>query len=166
MSLPWIDIGLLILVGGFTITGFAVGFVQTAANLAGTILGIALAGRFVDPVMAFLHSASGITRVIVYLVLYALLSRLVGFAFWLVRKTFGFLRHIPLVPTVNRLLGAALGLLEGLIAVGAAIFIALQFIPETTVTSALQQSTVAAWLLVLMQAFKYLLPQAMRLLNQ
>lgn len=163
--MPWIDIGLVVLVGGFVLTGFGFGFVQTAANLVGSILGIALAGRLVDPAMNLIGSQSGITRIIVYIVLYAFISALLGFIFWILRKTFGFLKVVPLVPTINRLLGAVLGLIEGLIAVGAAIFIALQFLPEATVTSTLQHSVVAVWLVLIMQAFKFLLPEALRVLR-
>lgn len=163
--MPWIDIGLLVLVGGFVLTGLFSGFVQMVANLVATILGIALAGRLIDPAMAYFHTTNGATRVIAYIVLYSVLSALIGFAFWILRKTFGFLRHVPLVPTINRLLGAVFGLLEGLLALGAAIFVALQFIPETTVSGWLMQSTVASYLLVVMSTFKFLLPQALQLLK-
>ena len=163
--MSWIDIVLIVLVGGFILTGLWAGFVQTLGNLIGAILGIIIAGHYVDNVMVLIHSTNGITRVVVYLILYALVSSIFGALFWIVCKLFSFIKIIPLVPTINHLLGAVLGLVEGLIAVGAAIFIALQFLPASTVTSALSHSVVAAGLLAIMQLFKFLLPQAFQILS-
>ncbi len=164
--MPWIDIVLLVLLAGFTITGLLLGFVQTAGNVLGTIVGVYVAGVLVDPAMSLIHSTSGITRVVTFIVLYGLASRLFDVAFWFVRKTFGFLAWIPLIPTLNHIVGAVLGLLEGVIAVSACVFIAAQFLPEALVHSTVATSAVAGYLLALMTVVKFLLPQALQLLRR
>ncbi len=164
--MPWIDIGLLVLIVGFTLVGFWLGFVQMMGNLLGTFLGITVAGRLVDPVMTWMHSDSGWTRVIVFIVAYSIVSRVFDVVFWFVRKTFGVISWLPLAGLANRMVGAVLGLAEGIIAIGAALFVASAFVPEPTLQAWLATSSVAWALLAIMQLFKFLLPEAIRLLNR
>ncbi len=164
--MPWIDIGLLVTIAGFALVGFWLGFVQMVGNLLGVMLGIVAAGRLVDPVMAWLDSDSGWTRVVVFVIAYTIVSRLFDIAFWFFRKTFGVISWLPLAGLANRLVGAVFGLAEGILTIGAILFVASAFVPEPTLHGWISTSRVAWVLLAVMEAFKFLLPEAIRLLNK
>lgn len=164
--MPWIDIGLLVVIIGFTCVGFWLGFVQMVGNLIGVLLGITVAGRLVDPVMMWLESDSGWTRVVVFVVAYTIVSRVFDIAFWFIRKTFGVISWLPLAGLANRMVGAVLGLAEGILTIGAMLFVASAFVPEPTLQTWISTSSVAWALLAIMQLFKFLLPEAIRLLNR
>ncbi len=164
--MSWIDINLLVLIVGFTVVGFAVGFVQMAGNLLGTIIGIVLASRLTGTVAGWVGAAeAGWARVTVFLVLYGIVSGLFGLVTWVASMAFGLVKLVPLVPTVNRLLGAVLGAAAGVVTVGAALFVAGQLLPPETVRSAIETSVVAGPLVSLMRLSTFLLPEALRVIQ-
>lgn len=165
--MPWIDIVLLVLLAGFALTGLWLGFVQTLGNIVGTVVGIMVASHLIDPVAHWFGWATtaGWQRVLLFIFLYGLVSRLFDLAFWIVRKVLGFVAWVPFVPTINRILGAVLGLIEGGLAIAAALFIASTVLPEATVQAFIHPSVIAQLLLVVTSVVKYLLPEAMRLVS-
>lgn len=165
--MPWIDIILLVVLAGFVLTGLWLGFIQTLGDIVGTVVAIAIASHLIGPVSEWFGWATtaGWQRVLLFIFLYGLISRLWALLFWLVRKVLGFVAWIPFVPTVNRILGAVLGLVEGVLAVAAALFIASTVLPAATVEAFIRPSAVAQLLLAMTSVVKYLLPEAMRLVS-
>ena len=68
----------------------------------------------------------------------------------------------PFVKTIDRLLGGALGFLEGVIAVGIILYAALLILPENVVREWVQGSGVATRLLIVMDVLQVLLPDYLR----
>ncbi len=126
-----IDISLLVLLGGFVLYGFWFGIIHMVGALIGVVFGAFAAGHFYGPVAAWMApwfgSSQNLAKVVAFVLVFVLVNRLVGLAFWIVEKIFKFIAVIPFVKTFNRLLGAALGLLEGTLVIGLAVYFAARF---------------------------------------
>ena len=82
-SLPIVDLFLVLIISGFTLLGFFHGFLRTAGNLLATILGLYLTGRLIGPFterFSFLSNGT-VGLIFGYVILYTILSRLIGLGF-------------------------------------------------------------------------------------
>ena len=161
----FIDIVLLVIVGAFVFFGLFFGLVHTIGSLLGTILGIIVASHFVEPTFdafGFLLGGGSAARIIIFIILFLVVSRLSGVILWFVEKIFGFFSIIPFAGTINRLLGAGLGLIEGIIVVGVVLFYAMQVLPVDTLLASLDSSVVADFLLATVSALQILFPETLR----
>lgn len=163
------DLVLVILLGGFVLYGLWFGFIQSLGSLVGVIFGAFGAGRLFEPVaMKFLWLFGGnanLARVVVFLVLFTLGNRIVGFVFSLIDRTFKVLTIIPFLASINRLAGAVFGFLEGSFVLGGALFLAAKFPLSPAFTAAMGQSVVAAYLLGVAKVLVPLLPELVRQLE-
>ena len=161
----FIDLLLLCIVGAFVLLGFFFGFIHTLGSLVGTILGIFLTSRLIEPTFAsygFLVGGGNTGRIIVFIVLFVLISRLIGVVFWVLGKIFNILAFIPFAKMFDRLLGAIFGFVEGVMIVGIMIFYAMQVLPQDTLLAALETSALAKLLVALASAMQILLPEALK----
>ncbi|PJE77176.1 hypothetical protein COV05_01015 [Candidatus Uhrbacteria bacterium CG10_big_fil_rev_8_21_14_0_10_48_16] len=150
----FIDIILLVIVGAFVFFGLFFGLIHTIGSIIGSIIGIVAATFLTDAVVnmfGFL-SDSGPTKVFVFVVIFLIISRLIGLVIMILEKVFGFFSIIPFAKTINHLLGAGLGFIEGLIIVGVVLFYAMQVLPEDTLFYALEGSFVAKYLVAFVSA--------------
>ncbi|MEK7665834.1 MAG: CvpA family protein [Patescibacteria group bacterium] len=146
------DVLILIIVFGFAFAGFFFGLIHTFGSLVGTIAGFLVASKFSWVVAGWLEpllGSSGVVKVIIFILLFLLASRLVGFIFWIVEKVFNFVSIVPFIKSINRLLGAVLGFLEGIIIVGAVLYYTNSILPEWVLslggTSSFSTYTVAVF---------------------
>jgi len=156
-----VDVLIILVVGAFVFAGFFFGLVHTLGSLIGAILSLIITTRIIEPVygtIGFIFGGESAGKVFVFIVLFLLVARLLGLAFWLVGKVIGLLAWIPFASTINRLLGALFGLVEGIIFVGVATYFALQYLPPDTIRAALEHSLMANWLLALTAALQVLFP--------
>jgi membrane protein required for colicin V production len=165
--MAFVDIVLLVIIGAFVLFGLFFGLVHTLGALIGAILGIFLASRFIDPVFdvvgPFIGNGS-VARIIIFIILFLFVSRLAGFVLWLIEKLLGVLKIIPFAGFLNRLLGGAFGLLEGVVVVGIVLFYSTQVLPQDTILAALQTSTIADFLLSAVSTLQVLFPESMRMM--
>jgi len=152
------DIVLLIILSGFIFYGLFFGLIRALGSIIGIIGGLWLALIFYLTVfdwaknLFFGHEIAG--KIIVFIVLFTLINRLVGFIFALLDRTFDLLSVIPFLKTINRLAGAALGFVEG----GLVIGLALLYISQTAFGNWLDASKVAPFLISYTKAILLLLP--------
>ncbi len=153
-----IDIVLLIILSGFIFYGLFFGLIRTLGSLIGWVVGLWLTILFYltafDYVknLFFGHELAG--KIVVFLVLFTLINRLIGFVFALIDRTFDLLSVIPFLKTINRLAGAALGFIEG----GLVLGLALLIISESAFGGWLAASKVAPFLTSFAKAITPLLP--------
>ena len=156
--MPIFDVVLLIILAGFVFYGLFFGLIRTLGSLLGVVIGLWLTFVFYLTVFAWLqnlffgHELAG--KIIVFLVLFTLFNRLIGFIFALIDRTFDLISVIPFLKTINRLAGAALGFIEG----GLVLGLILLFISQTAFASWLDNSKVAPFLISYIQAIMPLLP--------
>lgn len=161
----FIDIILIVIVGAFVLFGLFFGLVHTLGSLLGAILGIILASRLVDPAFetfGFLFGGGSFSRILIFIIIFFLVTRLVGLVFWLVGKVFDVLAWIPFARSFDRLLGGLFGFVEGVIVVGVVLFYAMQVLPDDTLRTMLETSVVADFLVATMSALQVFFPEAAR----
>lgn len=154
-----LDVILLIILAGFVFYGLFFGLIRTLGSLLGIVVGLWLTAMFYLPAFAWVknlffgHDLAG--KIIVFIVLFTLVNRLIGFIFALIDRTFDLLSVIPFLKTINRLAGAVLGFITG----GLVLGFALLYISQTAFSGYLAASKVAPFLINYTKAVTPLLPR-------
>jgi membrane protein required for colicin V production len=164
----FIDLILIVIIGAFVIFGLFFGLIHTIGSLVGTLFGILIASHLVNPfthTLSFLFGNSGLAKVIVFIVLFVIASRLIGLLFLMFEKVFHMVSFIPFVKSINRLLGGFFGFIEGVIVVGIILFYAMQVLPDDTLLLALESSAVAEYLVAAVSVFKVLFPDSLGMIE-
>ena len=163
-----VDVILVVIIALFVLFGFLFGLVHTLGSLVGTILGTVLASRLIEPAFEKFGSFLGggaIAKIVLFIVIFILISRVIGLLFWVVEKVLGIFAMVPFAKTFNHLLGAIFGFVEGVIVVGVVLFFALQYLPNDAVRAALEQSNVATYLLAITAAIQVMYPEAAKTIS-
>jgi len=163
------DITLLVIVSGFALFGLWFGLVHTIGSLIGTAFGVYLASRYYEPVANWIIGFSGwnqnYIKVIVFIVSFTLITRLVGFVFWIMEKFLTIFTRMPFVHGMDKLLGAIFGILEGAVVVGVSLYFIARFPISLSFMSGLAQSQVAPPLVKIASILVPLFPEALRMLR-
>jgi membrane protein required for colicin V production len=164
--MPLVDILLLIILGGFVLYGFWFGLIHTLGGLVGVIVASLVSTRLYVPLSEWAQLVFGgndnIVRVITFIVLFILITRLVGFLFYILERIFRVIAVLPFLKSINRLGGAVLGLIEGVFLVGGILLFIAIFPVGTRVDQAIQQSDVARYLVNTYRVIVPLLPSQIR----
>jgi uncharacterized membrane protein required for colicin V production len=163
------DIILLSIIVAFGLAGFFFGFIHTLGSLLGTVFGVYLASRYYGVMAGWLMNITGwqgnITKVVMFVVAFFLITRLVGIAFFFIEKFFNILKFLPFVKTFDRFIGLGLGIAEGIITIGFTIFFIERFPLSTGVMTHLATSVIAPYASGIASGLWPLLPEAFRLLQ-
>lgn len=167
--MTWIDLSLLVIIGGFALFGFWFGFIHTAGSLMGTLAGAYLASRYYEPMAQWLMRITGwegnTARVVMFVLAFFVISRAVGFLFFIVDKLLSIITRLPFISSINRVLGAALGFLEGVMTIGLILFFIERFPVSEKFMTILAQSELAPKFRSVADIFIPLLPDALKLLH-
>ena len=129
--MPYFDIALILIIFGFEVVGWKYGLVHALGSILGTIVGIYLASRWYAPVANWLinatHWSSNFSRVVVFIIVFLIINRLVGIAFWLIDKALSIITRLPIIHGINKLLGFGFGIIEGVLVVGIILFFINKF---------------------------------------
>ncbi|MBI5732174.1 MAG: CvpA family protein [Candidatus Magasanikbacteria bacterium] len=161
-----LDIILLIILGGFALFGLWFGLIHTLGSLLGTIIGAFVSSHFYGPIAAWVGQLTGgnenLVKIVVFILLFTIVNRLVGFVFWLMERVFNILKIVPFLSAINRLLGGIFGLFEGTLVLGLVLFFISKFPFSDWLIPALAKSTVAASLIKISSLLWPLLPAALK----
>ncbi len=167
--MPSLDIIFIAVIAIFAIAGLRFGLIHALGSLLGVVLGIFLASRYYDLAASwlagFLGWESNTAKIVLFVVGFLLIVRLVGIAFWFFRKILSVFTHLPLVGTVNRLLGAVFGALEGTLTLAAIVYFIERFPISEALMQKLAQSDMAAFFSNIANLLVPLLPDAFQLLK-
>ena len=145
--MPIVDILLLILLLGFLVNGYRRGFILTAGQLVGILIGLFLARLWTPFALArlapFFGGQSGWPYLIIFLLIFLFVDQAVALLFRIVHTLFKILTIIPFLATINSILGAVLGLTAGGAFVGGASYIIITFRVDPTFIMFLNSSRVA-----------------------
>lgn len=154
-----VDVCMILIVGGFVLFGVFFGFVHSVCSLLGTIISVVIASRGVDAIIAkfgFMFGSGATGRVLAFIAIFFIVSRVIGLVFWFARKLFGFFSIIPFATVVDRILGACFGFAEGVIFIGVAVAFALRNLPTDVVTLTLKSSVIGDLLIALASGLQVL----------
>ena len=85
--------------------------------------------------------------------------------FWIINKVFNLVSIIPFTKSLNRILGALLGLIEGVLVLGVIIYFVSRFVTSEWFISVLASSKVAVLLVDIASVLTPLLPALLRQLQ-
>lgn len=157
----WIDWIFFAIIALAFIRGLRQGFVKQVFRVLGLFLNLYLAGRWAPAIVAWLNNSSGLSTRVRVLILsflgdyrlepmvlsvigYLLAWAAASIVFSLVLNIFDSVAKLPLIASVNKITGAALGFLKG----GVTVFVLaslLSFLPSSTRLGALgEQSYIVA----------------------
>jgi len=166
MFLTIFDLILILILFLFIAFGFALGLIQTIGALVGVVLGAWLAGVYYQPVgewlTPFFLGHENTALVIAFILIFVLVDRLIGLVFWLINKIFKIISIIPFTKTINRLLGALLGFLEGTLVLGLSLYFIIRFPFSEWFSGVIAGSKVALWLIEMGNFLAPLLPTVLR----
>jgi membrane protein required for colicin V production len=119
MYLEYIDIFLFLILLGFVYNGISKGFIKLLGRIVALVLGIILTSHLYIPIYLFLNQFfslnESIAKISIFILTYIILNRIINWLFVLIEKVYKLLSIIPFTKFINKLLGAILGLLEGLL---------------------------------------------------
>lgn len=167
MFLTILDLVLILIIFCFIAYGFALGLIQAIGSLVGLFLGAWIAGMYYQPVgdwlSPFILNNQKAAYVVAFILVFIIVSKIVGLIFLLIEKVFHIISIIPFLKTINRLAGGLLGLAEGVLFLGLGLYVANQFFQSGRIHELIQESQVAALLLI---AAKLLVPLIPKLIEQ
>lgn len=151
-----LNILLIVALLGFVGAGMKDGFVHTLGRLVGAVVGFLVARTWSISLGSFLSVflPSGWARFVAFIIIFMIVTRLVGFLFKLADGAFRLLSVIPFLKTINNFLGALLGIVEGVIIIGGSIWIIVNFNLIPSLIQLLNNSSVAK---IISRAFTFLL---------
>ena len=163
------DIVLLVIISAFALFGLWFGLVHTLGSLIGTAFGVYLASRYYEPIAGWIINFSGWSqnyiKVIVFIVTFLLITRLVGFVFWVMEKFLTIFTRMPFIHGLDRIMGAIFGFLEGAVVVGVCLFFISRFPISLLFMDGLAHSQLAPPLVKLASILIPLFPEALRMLR-
>lgn len=144
-----VDIVLVVVILSFAGRGWKDGAVESLGGLIGTVIAF-LASRFFSnyfglPFGLLFPGREGIGRLIAFIIIFVLIYRLVGWLFTLAAKLLKVVTSLPVVSLLDSIIGAACGLLSGIVLVGSTVYLVMSFRLDPTVMDWLSRSTVAGW---------------------
>lgn len=151
MFLTIFDLILLLILFCFISFSFWLGLIQTLGGIVGLFLGVWISGMYYEPFAAwlgpYLLDHENVAKVIAFIVIFTIVNRLVGLIFYLINKIFNLISIIPFLKSINRLAGALLGFVEGVLILGAILLMVSHFPISEWLTQIIEGSRVASWLL-------------------
>lgn len=163
------DISLLVIIAGFALFGLWFGLVHTLGSLIGTVVGIYLASRFYAPLAQWIINFTGWNQnyitVSVFIISFLIITRLVGFIFWILQKFLSIFTSLPFIKGLDRILGMVFGILEGALVVGVSLYFIARFPISLMFMNGLAESQVAPPLVRLASILVPLFPEALRMLR-
>ena len=149
-----VDIVLLIILALFTLSGFVSGLIRSVGNLVGFVAGIIIANWAIIYLRESTSLISGpITALVAFFIIATLISFLVGWLVDLIEGLRQILSIIPFLSSINRLLGALFGFVEGILIIAAIAFVSTRYIPEGELQASILDSKVISALDVIAPLF-------------
>lgn len=155
-----LDIILVLLLLLFAAVGFRLGALHAVGGVVGFVVGLMIADTYYIglsqklSMLNFGHEL--ILKMVVYGLIVAISSRVVGLVFWFIEKLVGIL---PLLGTFNLVIGAFAGFLEGALIMGFVLSMLVRYPSITVVTQELSRSRVSPIIIQGFSVLTNLLPQ-------
>lgn len=158
------DIVLLIIFFGFVGAGYYFGLIHTLGAVAGVVVGVIVAGSLnsgIYPFFQFFMLKENAAKIIGFVIIFLVVSRLIGYMVHALDKGFKLARLIPFATMVNRLGGALLGFFEAALTIGVILYVASNFQLSPEITQAINDSAFAGLLMKIAGIITPLIPDSL-----
>ncbi|TSC55945.1 MAG: membrane protein required for colicin V production [Parcubacteria group bacterium Gr01-1014_18] len=160
-----LDLILILILGAFVVSGLWIGFVGTLGALLGVFVATYFAGswfeKIADSVSFLFLGNQNMANVVVFVGLFTIIHHLFGVLFWGVELIFRIVSLVPFIRTFNRMLGAILGFVEGVLAISVVLYIVARF-PIGSFSEMLIDSRLAKFFLIVAKVLTPLLPESVQ----
>lgn len=168
--MSYFDIALLVILAGFLINGLTKGLIRLLGQVVGLIAASYLSSHFYLTFyqwgQAIVNWSEGTEKLLAFIILFILISSLMSALFIVIEKIFNLISIIPFTKLINRLLGGALGLLEGSLVLGLILFVAVRYTwIDSLLGNQLVSSQVSPWLIKVANIVMPFLPEALKALK-
>jgi membrane protein required for colicin V production len=168
--MSYFDIALIVIVLGFVFNGLAKGLIRLLGNIVGLIVGAFVASRFYLPFYEWSQNIFGsrenLGKVVSFIVVFVLVTMVIDWVFVILEKIFNVISIIPFTKLINRLLGGAVGVLEGSFFIGLILFVVSRYVwIGSLFGDNLISSQVAPFFLKIVQIVMPFLPDALKALQ-
>lgn len=163
--MTFFDLLLLILLGGFVLYGLWFGLMHAIGALVGSFAGAFFAGLFFSPIGSFLASIWGhelAMKGFAFVLIFFVFNRLIGFGFYVLDRAYQVLARMPYLHSLDKVLGGLVGLLDGVLVIGIALFIFARYPLGAWMEQSLIASEFAPWFMYSSRVLQYLLPEVVR----
>jgi len=160
------DIVLLVIFFGFVGAGFYFGLVHTLGAIIGVVIGVLAAGSLYEgiaPFFEFFMLKPSVAKVFAFIIIFLVVSRLIGYMVHMMDKGFKLARLIPFATMVNRLGGALLGFIEATLVLGVILYVATNFEISPYINQAIDNSALAGLFMTIAGILTPLIPEALKI---
>lgn len=163
-----LDYILLAILAYFALWGFKQGLIRAVGSFIGLIIAVVVTSRYFEyaaerfaPYVGLANNQN-LARIVSFVILLVVINRLVIFAVDIIHRAYNAVAVIPGLKLSNRLLGMALGVIEGATVLGLVIYFAGRFPFGDYVQNGLTASKIAPIVLSISTLVQPLLPEAIR----
>ncbi len=166
MYLAYLDIFIFIILLAYVYNGINKGFIRLLGRIVALVIGVILTSHLYIPVFNFLDQILGfneaVAKVFIFILLYFIINRLINWLFLLIEKLYNLLSIIPFTKLINKLLGAILGLLEGLLFLSIIVHLLNSF---NLFNSQIKESIISPLLLRFIEIILPILPKSIQFIK-
>lgn len=143
-----VDIVLVALLLGFIGAGWKDGFVHTFGRVIGAVIGfiIAKAWYIKGGILLGTVLPKAWAPILAFILIFILVTKLISLLAKLLDGLFTVLSFIPFLKLIDQFLGSLLGLCEGIVLLGGAMYVILTFALEPHLVTWLKASILAPWI--------------------
>lgn len=164
--MPTFDLFIAGFLALFVIFGFGLGFIRLIGSFFGIIIGIWLAGRYYEGVaswfVTYIQMSENLSRVAAFIIIFLIISKIISLIFKLLDRIFKILSIIPFTKAINRLAGAVLGAIEGLLILALLIFLFSRYAISPQIDELLKASHYAPFIAKFIFPLWPLLPEMLK----
>lgn len=144
----WLDVLFLLIIAGYVWGGFQGGLIQAVGGIVGLLFGSILASRLYIPFSSSLlpvfNGNEIIAKVVAFLILFFIFTRIIAVIFWILNKFFHFFVLVPGLKFANKIGGAAVGFLEGALFLGLVLQFSVRLPLMAQTAEAIEKSRLAS----------------------
>ena len=161
------DVILVIILFVFVWQGFRSGLVGAIGGFIGVILGIWFGSHYMNQVGTWIMQAINIdnqalANILAFVVIFVVINIIIGLVVKIINLIFHF---IPFIDLINKMLGAIVGLLGGVLAISALVYLLARFPISESITQSFQNSLISAWVNSISVVIEPFIPEAIKSIN-
>lgn len=163
----WLDIFIIIFVLFFIWKGFRAGLVGAIGGFFGIIVGIWAGSHFMTNFAAWLINAFSLdnqqlANILAFIIIFIAINIITSIIVWIINKIFNI---IPFIDLANKLGGAAIGFIGGVLAISALIYLLSLFSFSENINKVLISSQLADLAVQIAVVVKPFIPEAIKSLK-